>query len=218
REALKKEKETSEQKKHIKDRLKEIAYEIGELREMTSALETKWNNEKEALGEIGKDKKELEELRLEADSAEARADLTKAAEIRYDTIPSLEKDLETKLKRLKKLQHRRRLLKEEVTEEDIALEVSRWTGIPVSRMLEAEVQKLSRIEEELKKRVIGQEQAISLIANAIKRSRAGIADPNRPIGSFLFLGPTGVGKTELSRAVAEFMFNDPEALIRVDMS
>ena len=218
REALKKEIETSEQKKRVKDRLKEIAYEIGELREMTSALETKWNNEKEALGEIGKDKKELEELRLEADSAEARADLTKAAEIRYDTIPSLEKDLETKLKRLKKLQHHRRLLKEEVTEEDIALVVSRWTGIPVSRMLEAEVQKLSRIEEELKKRVIGQEQAIGLIANAIKRSRAGIADPNRPIGSFLFLGPTGVGKTELSRAVAEFMFNDPEALIRVDMS
>ncbi|PJC55936.1 type VI secretion system ATPase TssH, partial [Candidatus Kaiserbacteria bacterium CG_4_9_14_0_2_um_filter_41_32] len=133
-------------------------------------------------------------------------------------IPSLERDLDTKLKRLKKLQRSRRLLKEEVTEEDIATVVSRWTGIPVSRMLEAEVQKLSRIEDELKKRVIGQENAINLIANAIKRSRAGIADPNRPIGSFLFLGPTGVGKTELSRAVAEFMFNDPDALIRIDMS
>jgi len=218
REALKKEKEISEQKIRIKVRLKEIDHEIGELRETTSALETKWNNEKDALGEIGKLKKELEETRLESDSAEARADLTRAAEIRYDTIPSLERDLDTKLKRLKKLQRSRRLLKEEVTEEDIATVVSRWTGIPVSRMLEAEVQKLSRIEDELKKRVIGQENAINLIANAIKRSRAGIADSNRPIGSFLFLGPTGVGKTELSRAVAEFMFNDPDALIRIDMS
>ncbi len=222
REALKKEagvsELTSDQKKKNKDRIKEIDSEIGELRETTSALETKWNNEKEALGEMSALKKELEELRIEAENAEAIADLTRAAEIRYDSIPAVERELEQKTKRLKKLQRSRRLLKEEVTEEDIAGVVSRWTGIPVSRMLEAEAQKLARMEEELQAKVVGQNQAITLIANAVKRSRAGIADPNRPIGSFLFLGPTGVGKTELSRALAEFMFNDPEALLRIDMS
>ncbi len=218
REALKKEEGITDQKKKIKDRLKEIIYEIGELKETTSALETKWNNEKEALQAISLLKKDLEELRQEAESAEAVADLTRAAEIRYDTIPSTERELDTKMKRLKKLQRSRRLLKEEVTEEEIATVVSRWTGIPVSRMLEAEAAKLARMEEILKSKVVGQENAITLVASAIKRSRAGIADPNRPIGSFLFLGPTGVGKTELSRAVAEFMFNDPEALLRIDMS
>lgn len=221
KEALKKEAGSdisTDQKKKIKDRLKEIATKIGELKETTSALEAKWNNEKTALGEIGTFKKELEELRIEAESAEARADLTRAAEIRYDNIPKIQTQLETKMKRLKKLQRSRRLLKEEVTEEEIAQVVSRWTGIPVSRMLEAEVQKLARIEEELEKKVVGQSNAVALVANAIKRSRAGIADPNRPIGSFLFLGPTGVGKTELSRALAEFLFNDPEALVRIDMS
>lgn len=218
REALKKEEGMTDQKKKIKDRLKEISHAIGELKETTSALETKWNNEKDALSDISVLKKELEELRQEADGAEAVADLTRAAEIRYDAIPATEKELEAKMKRLKKLQRSRRLLKEEVTEEEIAGVVSRWTGIPVSRMLEAEAEKLARMEEILKAKVIGQENAINLVASAIKRSRAGIADPNRPIGSFLFLGPTGVGKTELSRAVAEFMFNDPEALLRIDMS
>jgi len=218
REALRKEVEISVNKKKIKDRIKNIEKEIGEYRETTSNLETKWNNEKEALGEIGKDKKKLEELRVEADNAEATADLIKAAEIRYDTIPTIQKDLDGKLKRLKKLQRNRRLLREEVTEEDIAAVVSRWTGIPVSRMLEAEVEKLARMEEVLQKRVVGQNHAVKLIADAIKRSRAGISDPNRPIGSFLFLGPTGVGKTELSRALAEFMFSDQDALIRIDMS
>lgn len=220
KEALRKEESigTTEQKRKIKDRLKEIDHQIGELRENNSALETKWSNEKEALAEISVQKKKLEELRLLAESAEAMADLTKAAEIRYDTIPKLEKDLDQKQKRLKKLQRNRRLLKEEVTEEDIAGVVSRWTGIPVSRMLEAEAKKLSRIEEVLKSKVVGQDHAIQLVANAIKRSRAGISDPNRPIGSFLFLGPTGVGKTELSRALAEFLFNDPEAMVRIDMS
>lgn len=218
REALRKEVEISENKKKIRDRIKEIEREIGELKEKTSALETKWKNEKGALGEISAHKKELEELRIEAENAEAMADLTKAAEIRYDTIPKLQKSLDDKLKRLKKLQHNRRLLKEEVTEEDIAGVVSRWTGIPVSRMLEAEAKKLARMEEDLQEKVIGQNHAIKLVADAIKRSRAGIADPNRPIGSFLFLGPTGVGKTELSRALAQFMFNDPDALLRIDMS
>jgi ATP-dependent Clp protease ATP-binding subunit ClpB len=218
REALKKEEEIAKDKRKLKNRLSEIEEEIGELREKTSALETKWNNEKEALGDMGRLKKELEKLRFEAEQAEARADLTRAAEIRYDTIPGVERDLEQKTARLKKLQRSRRLLKEEVTEEDIAAVVSRWTGIPVSRMLEAEAQKLSRMEEELQTKVVGQNHAVKLVADAVKRSRAGIADPNRPIGSFLFLGPTGVGKTELSRALAEFMFDDPDALLRIDMS
>ncbi len=218
REALKKEEEISENKSKIKTRLKEITHEIGELKQKTSVLETKWNNEKDAVTEIREMKKKLEELRLEAESAEASADLTRAAEIRYGQIPKLEHDLIAKSEKLKKLQRNRRLLKEEVTEEDIAGVVSRWTGIPVSRMLEEEAKKLSRMEEVLHKRVVGQTEAVKRVADAIKRSRAGIADPNRPIGSFLFLGPTGVGKTELSRALAEFMFNDEGALVRVDMS
>jgi ATP-dependent Clp protease ATP-binding subunit ClpB len=218
REALRKELEITDNRKKIIDRTKEIEAEIGELREKTAVLETKWSNEKEALDSIGLLKKDLEELRNEAESAEATADLIRAAEIRYDSIPTTERELAEQQKRLKKIQRSHRLLKEEVTEEDIALVVSRWTGIPVSRMLEAEVQKLARMEEVLKEKVVGQNHAVKLVADAIKRSRAGIADPNRPIGSFLFLGPTGVGKTELSRAVAEFMFSDPEALIRVDMS
>ncbi len=218
REALKKEEEVSEHKSKLKARLKEISHEIGELKQKTSVLETKWNNEKDAVGEIREMKKSLEELRLEADSAEAMADLTRAAEIRYARIPKIEKDLETKSAKLKKLQRTRRLLKEEVTEEDIAGVVSRWTGIPVSRMLEAEARKLARMDEVLMQRVVGQPEAIKRISDAVKRSRAGIADPNRPIGSFLFLGPTGVGKTELSRALAEFMFNDESALVRIDMS
>jgi ATP-dependent Clp protease ATP-binding subunit ClpB len=217
KEALKKE-ESPERRTKIRRRLQEIESEIGELREKTSALETKWNNERGALQEIREMKKELESLSIEADNAEAIANLTKAAEIRYDSIPRLEKDLEEKTGRLKKLQRTRRLLKEEVTEEDIALVVSRWTGIPVARMLEAEAKKLARMEEELKQIVIGQPNAVKLVADAIKRSRAGISDPNRPIGSFLFLGPTGVGKTELSRALAQFMFDDENALVRIDMS
>jgi ATP-dependent Clp protease ATP-binding subunit ClpB len=218
KEALKKELEITENKKKVKDRLKEIDGEIGELREKTAVLETKWVNEKESLDAIGELKKELEELRNEAESAEATADLIRAAEIRYDAIPSAEKELDEQQKRLKKLQRGSRLLREEVSEAEIAQVVSLWTGIPVARMLEAEAQKLARMEEVLKEKVVGQDAPVKLVSDAIKRSRAGIADPNRPIGSFLFLGPTGVGKTELSRALAEFMFNDPEALIRVDMS
>ena len=218
KEALKKEEETTENKRKLKARLREIEKEIAELKEKTRALETKWNNERDALNEIRQMKKELDELRVEAEAAEAVADLTRAAEIRYSTIPKIEADLEEKSGKLKKLQRTRRLLKEEVNEEDIAGVVSRWTGIPVARMLEEEAKKLSRMEEELKKRVVGQDDAVTRIADAVKRSRAGIADPNRPIGSFLFLGPTGVGKTELSRAVAEFMFDNEDALVRVDMS
>jgi len=220
KEAMKKEQGNAEgtQKRKVTARLKEIDKEIGELREKTSALETKWSNEKECLDAIGALKKELEELRVEAENAEAMADLQKAAEIRYDSIPSIEKEMETKMKRLKSLQRSRRLLKEEITEEDIAAVVARWTGIPVARMMEEEAKKLARMEEELTQRVVGQGNAVKLIANAVKRSRAGISDPNRPIGSFLFLGPTGVGKTELSRVLADFMFDDQDALIRIDMS
>ena len=147
-----------------------------------------------------------------------KADLGRAAEIRYGKMPALEKDLQTKMARLKKLQKSRRILKEEVTAEDIADVVSRWTGIPLSRMLEGESEKLGRMEEALGKRVIGQADAIKKISDAVRRSRAGINDPNRPIGSFMFLGPTGVGKTELTKALSEFMFNDEKALIKVDMS
>lgn len=218
REALRKEKDSEERREKVQARLEEIGEEIKELRDKTKALETKWTNEKESLGEISRLKKELEILRLEADAAEASADLTRAAEIRYDTVPQLERDLEKQTSRLRKLQRSRRVLKEEVTEEEIAAVVSRWTGVPVSRMLEAEAEKLSRMEEELRQRVVGQENAVKLVADAVKRSRAGIADPDKPIGSFLFLGPTGVGKTELSRALAEFMFDDQDALIRIDMS
>lgn len=220
REALKKDEASAESgaKRKFKARLREIDSEVGELREKTSALETKWNNERSALNEMHRLKKELEELRQEAEKAEAIADLTRAAEIRYDTIPTVERNLEEKTKRLKKIQRSRKLLKEEVTEEDIASVVSKWTGIPVSRMLEEEAQKLSRMEEDLQEKVVGQNHAVKLIADAVKRSRAGISDPNRPIGSFLFLGPTGVGKTELSKVLAEFMFDDQDALLRIDMS
>lgn len=218
REALKKEEGISDNKEKIRSRLREIEREIKDLRDQTKTLETKWKNEREALTDIGRHKKEIESLRLEADAAEASADLTRAAEIRYVSVPELEKKLETDTTRLRKLQRSRRLLREEVTEEDIAAVVSRWTGVPVSRMLEAEAEKLSRMEEVLKKKVVGQDRAVELITNAVKRSRAGIADPDRPIGSFLFLGATGVGKTELSKALAEFMFDDPEALLRIDMS
>lgn len=218
REALRKEEQNSNKPEKLGVRLDEIEAEISELREKTKALHTKWTNEKEALDEIGRLKKELETARLESDSAEATADIDKAARIRYSTIPELEKKLEEASTKLRKLQRSRRLLREEVTEEDIALVVSRWTSIPVSRMLEAEAEKLSRMEEGLKEKVVGQDKAVELVTNAVKRSRAGIADPDRPIGSFLFLGPTGVGKTELSRALAEFMFDDKDALIRIDMS
>jgi len=215
REALKKE---SEKSKKAKSRIKAIEKEVADLKEKTSEIELKWKNEKETLSEIKAHKKELETLRLEAEAAEARADLSKAAEIRYGKIPMLEKELEQKTKRLKRLQSSRRILKEDIMENDIAEVVSRWTGIPVQRMLEREAEKLNRMEDELKKRIVGQNDAVKKIADTVKRSRAGIADPNHPIGSFIFLGPTGVGKTELTKALTEFMFDDEKALIRLDMS
>jgi len=217
KEALKKEVE-GEKKKETKKRVEIIEAEIADLKEKTADVELRWKNEKEILGDIKKLKKELEVLRIDADNAEIKADLSTAAEIRYGKIPQAEKDLDIKVKKLKKLQTSRRVLKEEITEEDIASIVSKWTGVPVSRMLESEAHKLVRMEDELKQRIIGQDEAVRKISDTIKRSRAGIADPNRPIGSFIFLGPTGVGKTELTKALAEFLFDDDRALVRVDMS
>jgi len=218
REALKKEAEEGDGMQKAKNRIRAINKEIADLEESTREFELKWKNEKELVTDIRNHKKELESLRVEAENAEIRTDLAKAAEIRYGRIPAIEKLITDKHTKLKKLQSSRRILHEEVTEQDIAKVVSKWTNIPVERMLEEEISKLERIEEDLRKRVVGQDNAIKRIADSIKRSRVGIGDPNRPIGSFMFIGPTGVGKTELTKALAEFMFNDEKALLRVDMS
>lgn len=215
REALKNE---SKKNKKVTDRLVEVERQIAELTEGISELELKWKNEKQSLTDIKTLKEKMETLRLEAEAAETAADLTRAAEIRYATIPQIEKDLKTKQRHLKRLQSSRQILKEEIIEEDIAAVVSRWTGIPVSKMLQEEAEKLSEMEEILQKRIVGQTNAIKRVADTVRRSRAGVSDPNRPIGSFIFLGPTGVGKTELTKALSEFMFNDDKSLIRVDMS
>jgi len=207
-----------QKEKEIKTRIKEIDKEISNLSEKTKELELKWQNEKTTVSEIRAIKKELESIRLEAEDAEMRSDLSRAAEIRYGKIPALKKELDTKLARLKKLQKSRRILKEEITAEDIAEVVARWTGIPLTKMLEEEREKLEKMETELQRRIKGQDEAIRRVADVIRRSRAGISDPNRPIGSFIFLGPTGVGKTELTKALGQFMFNDDNAIIRVDMS
>ncbi len=217
KQALSKELKTSKDPK-TKNRIKEIEKEIADLKEQTSEIELKWKNEKETVSEIKNIKKELETLRLDAESAEAHVDLAKVAELRYGKIPALEKELEVKTKKLRKLQSSRSILREEIREADIAEIVARWTGIPMARMLEAEAEKLNRMEEFLQMRIVGQNHAVKTISDTIKRSRAGISDPNRPIGSFIFLGPTGVGKTELTKAVSEFMFDSDKALIRVDMS
>jgi len=218
REALKKEVELSDNNKEAKARIKKIEKEIGDLKEETGELELRWKNEKQTIAELRDIKEKLEAFRLEANQAELRMDLTRAAEIRYGQIPLLEKELSSRETRLKKLQASRKILKEAVTAEEVAKVVSRWTGIPVMKMLEEEVDKLGRMDEELRKRVRGQDEAIKEISEAVKRSRAGISDPDKPIGSFIFLGPTGVGKTELAKTLAKFMFNDDKALVRVDMS
>ncbi len=217
KEALKREVAGNDDKK-AKARIKIIDREVGELREEVSELELKWKNEKQVIGELKTLKRDLDQLRLEADHAEMRADLSRAAEIRYGKIPEVEKQLKAREARLKKLQTSRRILKEEITEEDIASVVARWTHIPVMKMLESESTKLSQIDDALRSRVRGQDEAIQKIAEAVKRSRAGVGDPDRPIGSFMLLGPTGVGKTELAKALANFMFNDEKSLVRIDMS
>ncbi|HEV7594449.1 MAG TPA: ATP-dependent chaperone ClpB, partial [Gemmatimonadaceae bacterium] len=214
RQALQKEKD-----KASRERLKNLERELAELKEKASAMRAQWQQEKEVLGSVAKIKQQIEEARTEAELATRRGDLQKAAEISYGTIPQLEKQLQESERKLASRQEGgARFLKEEVTAEDVAEIVSRWTGIPVARMMEAERERLTRLEEVLATRVIGQSEAVRAVANAVRRSRAGLQDPNRPIGSFIFLGPTGVGKTETARALAEFLFDNEQAMVRIDMS
>ncbi len=201
-----------------KERLTLTEKEIADLKEQVEGVETKWTNEKEKITTIREIKKHIDVLRMQSDIEERNGDLERVAQIRYAEIPAEEKRLKQAETALQKLQQERGILKEIVSEEDIAAIVARWTGVPVLKMLESEQTKLARMEEGLGKRVVGQEKAITAIANALRRSRAGIGEEGKPIGSFIFLGPTGVGKTELARALAEFMFNDQNALVRVDMS
>lgn len=199
-------------------RLDEIEKELAELSEKRNALVSHWNLEKDLIKSIRSSKEEIENLKTEADKYEREGNLAKVAEIRYGKLAELQKSIEAKTSELAKIQKDKKMLKEEVDAEDIAEIVSKWTGIPVTRMLESERQKLVHMEENLQKRVIGQEDAVAAVSNAIRRSRAGLQDENRPIGSFIFLGTTGVGKTELARALAEFLFDDEKAMVRIDMS
>ena len=213
REALKKEKDQAS-----RERLERIEKELADLREENEELLAHWQNEKASISSISEIKARIEDLREEEHRAEIDGDLEKAAEIRYGSLIEAEKELAEEIERLNEVQKTRKMLKEEVDEEDVADVVAKWTGIPVSRLMEGEVEKLVRMEDRLRKRVVGQEKAIEKVSNAIRRARAGLQDPNRPIGSFLFLGPTGVGKTELARALAEFLFDDERAMVRLDMS
>ena len=213
RQALKKESDA-----HSKERVKQIEKELSTLREQSNSLKARWQTEKDAIGRIRKLKEEIDRLKTEEQRYERAGDLSRVAEIRYGKIAAAEKELKAAQDKLAELQQDHPMLKEEVGEEEIAKIVSKWTGIPAGRLLEGEVQKLVHMEERLRERVVGQDQALQAVANAIRRSRSGLADPNRPIGSFLFLGPTGVGKTELARAVAEFLFDDERAIVRLDMS
>ncbi len=213
REALKKETDKS-----ARERMEKIEKDLADLREKNSEAKAHWQNEKEIVLRIQQIKQGIEQARTDAQNAEHAADLQKAAELQYGTIPGLEKDLVEQSARLEEIQKVRKMLKEQVDEEDIAEVVSKWTNIPVARMLEGEMQKLVQMEGRLEARVIGQNDAVVAVSNAVRRARAGLQDPNRPIGSFIFLGPTGVGKTELARALAEFMFDDEKAMVRLDMS
>ncbi len=213
RQALRKEKDPAS-----KERLEKIEEELADLKEKSSALRGRWQKEKATIEAAGKLKERQDALRIEEQGAERRGDLEKAAEIRYGRLIEVQKDMEKAAAELASLQAKGRMLKEEVDEEDIAQVVSKWTGIPVAKMLEGEVDRVIRIEEILGKRVVGQEAAIRAVAATVRRSRAGIQEAGRPIGSFIFLGPTGVGKTELARALAEFLFDDEKAMVRLDMS
>src|SRR6058998_2138154 len=201
-----------------RERLAKIDAELAELREKGDGLKARWQAEKQGITQIGKIKEEIETTRHAMADAERRGDLNKAAELRYGTLMTLEKQLKDFDAQLASQHAQGRMLREEVDEEDIAATVAKWTGIPVTRLLEGEIQKLVNMEERLARRVVGQDEALRAVANAVRRARSGLADPNRPIGSFLFLGPTGVGKTELARALAEFLFDDERAMIRIDMS
>jgi ATP-dependent Clp protease ATP-binding subunit ClpB len=213
RQALQKEKD-----KASVERREALERELAELREKSNAMKTQWQNEKETLGSVGKIKQQMEEARIQAEQATRSGDLGRAAEITYGTIPQLEQQLHDTEQMLASKSGGRQFLKEEVGADDVAEIVARWTGIPVSRMMEGERERLTRLEQLLTERVVGQGEAVRAVSNAVRRSRAGLQDPNRPIGSFIFLGPTGVGKTETARALAEFLFDDEHAMVRIDMS
>jgi ATP-dependent Clp protease ATP-binding subunit ClpB len=213
RAALKKESDAASQ-----ERLEKLERELADLQERSNEMRAHWRQEKEHIDRIRQLKSEMEQGRGEAERAERDGELERAAELRYGRIVELQKELDVENDALAELQRDRKMLKEEVDEEDVAEVVSKWTGIPVSRLMEGEVQKLVRMEEAIHERMVDQDEAVAAVSNAIRRARAGLSDPNRPIGSFIFLGPTGVGKTELARALAEFLFDDERALIRIDMS
>jgi ATP-dependent Clp protease ATP-binding subunit ClpB len=213
REALKKEKDTAS-----RERLEKLEKELTDLKAEKEEMAGHWKKEKEAISKIREIKEKLESTKTEAQLAERQGDLSRAAELKYGTLIALEKSLEQENKKLEQLQADQKMLKEEVDSEDIAEVVGKWTGIPVSRLMEGEREKLLRMEDRLERRVIGQKKGIIAVANAVRRARSGLQDPNRPIGSFIFMGPTGVGKTELGRALAEFLFDDEKYMIRLDMS
>ncbi|HEX4743109.1 MAG TPA: ATP-dependent chaperone ClpB [Candidatus Limnocylindria bacterium] len=213
REALRKETDKASQ-----ERLERLERELAELKESSAAMRAQWQEEKSALDEIRQKRQQVEDLRAEIERHEREANFARAAELKYGTLVQLEKDVSSADEKLHRLQSGSRLLAEEVTPEDIAEVVAKWTGIPVTRLLEGEVQKLLRMEERLHERVVGQDEAVQAVSNAVRRARAGMQDPNRPLGSFLFLGPTGVGKTLLAKALAEFLFDDEKAMVRLDMS
>ncbi len=207
-----------EEDERSKNRLREIEQRIADLKEKSSGMKAKWQSEKEHIEEMRKAKAELEQLKLQLEQARGAGDLGRASEIQYGQIPELERNLEAEHEKLAEIQQDGVTLKEEVDEEDVAEVVAKWTGVPVSKMLEGEMQKLLTMEDSMRHRVIGQDEALEAVANAVRRARAGLQDPHRPVGSFIFLGPTGVGKTETARALAEFLFDDERAMVRLDMS
>ena len=213
REALKKEKDRAS-----KERLQKLEQELADLQEESAALRTRWQQEKDAIQGIRDTKERIERVRHQIEEAQRAQDYGRASELQYGTLVELEGQLREQEERLRRLQSDRAMLKEEVGAEDVAEVVAEWTGIPVAKLLEGEVEKLMRMEEALHRRVVGQDEAVQAVSNAVRRARAGLQDPNRPIGSFIFLGPTGVGKTELGRALAEFLFDTEEAMVRIDMS
>jgi ATP-dependent Clp protease ATP-binding subunit ClpB len=213
REALKREKD-----KASRERLEKVNQELAELKEESSGMKAHWEMEKEIIKKIQELQEQLEHTRVEEQKAEREGNLEKVAQIRYGTLLHLKEQLEAESAKLNEIQEGNKMLKEEVDAEDIAEVVAKWTGIPVSKMMEGELEKLVSMEERIKQRVVGQEEAITAVSNAVRRSRSGLQDPNRPLGSFIFLGPTGVGKTELGRALAEFLFDDDQAMVRIDMS
>ena len=213
REALKKESDSAS-----KERLAKVEKEIADLKGEASALQAQWQAEKEAVQRLRAIREQIDQTKVEIEQAERQYDLNKAAELKYGKLAELERRLKAEQQRLEQKQSGMHLLKEEVDEEDIAEVVSRWTGVPVSRLLEGEMQQAAASRRRIAPRVIGQDEAVTAVAEAVMRARSGLKDPNRPIGSFIFLGPTGVGKTELARALAEYLFDDERTMIRIDMS